>query len=101
MYSSPCGNTANALEYQNSPFCQGLRLLDQGAVTNVLQVGESLYSLPSWKTGCFYFFSNMQGCGSGSAWIRINFPSWIRIPEENILKYKKKKCREIGNKCIF
>jgi hypothetical protein len=43
MYSSPCGNTANALEYQNSPFCQGLRLLDQGAVTNVLQVGESIH----------------------------------------------------------
>ena len=20
-----------------------------------------------------------QGCGSGSAWIRIHFPSWIRI----------------------
>ena len=28
-------------EYQNSPFCQGLRLLDQGAVSNVLQVGKS------------------------------------------------------------
>ena len=39
MYSSPCGSTANALEYQNSPFCQGLRLLEQGAVSNVLQVG--------------------------------------------------------------
>jgi len=42
MYSSPCGSTANALEYQNSPFCQGMRLLDQGAVTNVLQVGFHL-----------------------------------------------------------
>ena len=40
MYSSPCGNTANALEYQNSPFCQGLRLLEQGAVSSVLQVGR-------------------------------------------------------------
>lgn len=40
MYSSPCGSAANALEYQNSPFCQGLRLLEQGAVTSVLQVGK-------------------------------------------------------------
>ena len=40
MYSSPCGSTTNALEYQNSPFCQGLRLLEQGAVSNVLQVGR-------------------------------------------------------------
>ena len=40
MYSSPCGSTANPLEYQNSPFCQGLRLLEQGAVSNVLQVGK-------------------------------------------------------------
>ena len=40
MYSSPCGSTTNALEHQNSPFCQGMRLLDQGAVTNVLQVGK-------------------------------------------------------------
>ena len=23
----------------------------------------------------------LQGCGSGSAWIRIHFPSWIRIQE--------------------
>ncbi len=48
MYSSPCGNTANALEYQNSPFCQGLRLLEQGAVSSVLQVGRlNLISLGS------------------------------------------------------
>ena len=25
-----------------------------------------------------------QGCGSGSAWIRINFPSWIRIQQGKI-----------------
>ena len=43
MYSSPCGSAANALEYQNSPFCQGLRLLEQGAVANVLQVGKYTY----------------------------------------------------------
>lgn len=40
MYSSPCGNSSNALEYQNSPYCQGMRLLDQGNVRHVLQVGE-------------------------------------------------------------
>ena len=40
MYSSPSGNTANAMEYQNSPFCQGMRLLEQGAVSGVLQVGK-------------------------------------------------------------
>ena len=42
MYSSPCGSIANALEYQNSPYCQGMRLLEQGAISNVLQVGEYL-----------------------------------------------------------
>ena len=47
MYSSPCGSAANALEYQNSPFCQGLRLLEQGAVSNVLQVGE--YFCPNFR----------------------------------------------------
>ena len=41
MYSSPCGNSSNALEFQNSPFCQGMRLLEQGNVQHVLQVGES------------------------------------------------------------
>ena len=45
MYSSPSGSTTNAMEYQNSPFCQGLRLLDQGAVGSVLQVGEFLFLL--------------------------------------------------------
>ena len=40
MYSSPSGNSANAMEYQNSPYCQGMRLLDQGAVSGVLQVGK-------------------------------------------------------------
>ena len=40
MYSSLCGSPGNALEYQNSPFCQGIRLLEQGGVNNVLQVGE-------------------------------------------------------------
>ena len=42
MYSSPShlGSSATALEYQNSPFCQGMRLLEQGAVSGVLQVGE-------------------------------------------------------------
>ena len=40
MYSSPSGSSSNAMEYQNSPFCQGLRLLEQGAVGSVLQVGE-------------------------------------------------------------
>ena len=30
MYSSPSGSIANALEYQNSPYCQGMRLLEQG-----------------------------------------------------------------------
>ena len=25
-----------------------------------------------------------QGCGSGSAWIRFNFPSWIRIQQGKI-----------------
>ena len=40
MYSSPCGNTANALEYHNSPYCQGMRLLEGAGVTSVLQVGE-------------------------------------------------------------
>ena len=27
------------------------------------------------------FYSFVQGCGSGSAWIRIHFSSWIRIQE--------------------
>ena len=41
MYSSPSNTGGSlALEYQNSPYCQGMRLLDQGAVTGVLQVGE-------------------------------------------------------------
>ena len=42
MYSSPSTGAGGslALEYQNSPYCQGMRLLDQGAVTGVLQVGE-------------------------------------------------------------
>ena len=47
MYSSPCGSMANPLEYQNSPFCQGLRLLEQGAVANVLQVGKYLVFINS------------------------------------------------------
>ena len=48
MYSSPslasCAGAGGslALDYQNSPYCQGMRLLDQGAVTGVLQVGESI-----------------------------------------------------------
>ena len=29
--------------------------------------------------GDFKFFCRSQGCGSGSAWIRILFPSWNRI----------------------
>ncbi len=28
---------------------------------------------------CFLFFSSNQGFGSGSAWIRMNWSSWIRI----------------------
>ena len=40
MYSSLCGSPGNALEYQNSPFCQGIRLVEQAAVNDVLQVGE-------------------------------------------------------------
>lgn len=48
MYSSPSGNTANALEYQNSPYCQGMRLLDQGNVQSVLQVGEYLDHIEGW-----------------------------------------------------
>ena len=35
-------------------------------------------------------FLKKQGCGSGSAWIRIYFPSWIRsriyFPEKNASK---------------
>ncbi len=54
MYSSPCGSLANPLEYQNSPFCQGLRLLEQGAVANVLQVGK--YNLFKIVTSIFMFF---------------------------------------------
>lgn len=44
MYSSPSAGAGGslALEYQNSPYCQGMRLLDQGAVTGVLQVGFHL-----------------------------------------------------------
>ena len=52
MYSSPSGSTTNAMEYQNSPFCQGLRLLEQGAVGSVLQVGEC-FIVPVHYCCCF------------------------------------------------
>ena len=47
--------------------------------------------LRSRRTSVPVFFSDSgsrQGCGSGSrsAWIRIHFPSWIRIQEGNIFK---------------
>ena len=45
MYSSPSGSSTNAMEYQNSPFCQGIRLLEQGAVSGVLQVGKYFFLL--------------------------------------------------------
>ena len=54
MYSSPSGSTTNAMEYQNSPFCQGLRLLDQGAVGSVLQVGELFIVMPVHYCCCCF-----------------------------------------------
>ena len=42
-----------------------------------------------------------QGCGSGSAWNRINFPSRIRIQEGKFVNLKLKKCKEIANNCNF
>ena len=54
------------------------------------------------------FFLN-QGCEFGSAWIRIQFPSWFRIliqnadpdpGEENRRKKTRKKCKEIVNTVI-
>ena len=44
-----------------------------------------------------------QGCGSGSTWIRIHFPSWIRIriQEGKYVNKKLKKCKEIANNCNF
>ena len=51
--------------------------------------------LPRWYT---LIYSNIicfcQGCGSGSLWIRIHFPSWIRIQEGKFVY-------EIANNCKF
>ena len=45
----------------------------------------------------------MQGCGSGSAWIRIHFPCWIRIliQEGKFVNQKLNKCKEIANNFNF
>ena len=47
MYSS-YANSANQ-ENQKLPFHQGVRLLDNGAVANVLQIGKSLLQLRLFK----------------------------------------------------
>ena len=55
------------------------------------------------------FISCGQGCGSGSAWIRIHFTSWIRIriqyvdpdPGGKIFQIKTEKGKEIANNCNF
>ena len=41
-----------------------------------------------------------QGCGSGSAWIRIHFISWIRIQRVNF-EGKTEKYKKINDNCTF
>ena len=59
---------------------------------------------------CTVYPANLnQGYGSGSAWIRIRFTSWIRIriqyadpdPGGKIFQIKTEKGKEIANNCNF
>ena len=45
MYSSLSRVPTNSQEYHNSPFYRGIKLLEQGCVQDVLQVGESVSSV--------------------------------------------------------
>lgn len=40
MYSSQAQIPSSSQEYHNSPFCRGIKLLEQGCVQDVLQVGK-------------------------------------------------------------
>eukprot|EP00094_Tigriopus_californicus_P000527 TCALIF_00510-PA protein Name:"Similar to Zswim4 Zinc finger SWIM domain-containing protein 4 (Mus musculus)" AED:0.52 eAED:0.52 QI:0/-1/0/1/-1/1/1/0/132 len=40
MYSSQAQVPSSSQEYHNSPFCRGIKLLEQGCVQDVLQVGK-------------------------------------------------------------
>ena len=55
------------------------------------KIGIQLYT--GYATG--------QGCGSGSGWIRIHFPSWIRIQKGKFVTKNRKNAMEIANNCRF
>ena len=45
--------------------------------------------------------SQHQGCGSGSAWIRIHFPSWIRLRVQYADSYSGEKTFKIKTAITF
>jgi hypothetical protein len=48
---------------------------------------------------CIFFFwrARVQGCGSGSAWVRINLSCWIRIRiQEGKMTQKYRKSKEFS-----
>ena len=45
MYSSLSRVPANSQEYHNSPFYRGIKLLEQGCVQDVLQVGKKMMTI--------------------------------------------------------
>ena len=60
MYSSLSRVPTNSQEYHNSPFYRGIKILEQGCVQDVLQVGESWSCTQCTHPRCQYFLAQVH-----------------------------------------
>ena len=73
-----------------------VRALEHAAKNDSLNISKT----KRWVTVQFLSITLLvggwpQGCGSGSAWIRIYFLFWIRIQEGHLIKKNEKKSRKL------
>ena len=86
------------------PKLSRLEKLDRGEIKEINDFFERLTLLAHENAWLAAFTQqSTQGCGSGSAWIRIHFLSWIRIhiQEGKFWRKKQKKRKKISKNCKF